>query len=213
MNNLWSQLAWTQASHIYQAILQLPFVRELAEGTLGPERFRFYMMQDALYLDNYSRVLAHIASRIPGKEHSEHFLRFALDGVMVEKALHESFIGKHSASPSPACTLYMDYLAAMASQPVEVAAAAVLPCFWVYQRVGEVIVKNCRPDNPYKRWIDTYADQSFAQATHRAIDICDALAAAASPEVRKQMTRAFEQATRMEWLFWDSAYNLEQWKI
>jgi len=51
------------------------------------------------------------------------------------------------------------------------------------------------------------------QSTTRAIEILDELAEAASPAVRAQMTEAFVNATRMEWMFWDSAYKMEKWPI
>ena len=89
----WSDKAWEAALPVYRKILEHPFVGELSAGTLSPERFRFYIRQDALYLDGYARRLAHIASRLARKEHPEAFLRFALDGVEVERALHEQFLG------------------------------------------------------------------------------------------------------------------------
>ncbi len=211
----WSEKVWNQVEDIYKRILGLPFVCELSDGTLSRERFEFYISQDAVYIENYSRVLAHIASRIPSKSHSEDFLRFALDGVMVEKALHQSFIGNRQnvTIPTPTCLLYMNFESSKAIGPVEVEAAAVLPCFWVYQRVGEEIFRKSASDNPYRRWIDTYADEAFVMSTRKAIEICDQLAENTTQATRELMSEAFVYATKMEWMFWNSAYNMEQWKI
>lgn len=38
--------------------LDQPFVKELAEGTLDVEKFRFYMIQDYRYLLQYAKVFA-----------------------------------------------------------------------------------------------------------------------------------------------------------
>ncbi len=211
----WSEVVWKEVEGIYQDILKLPFVRELAAGSLSRERFTFYIRQDACYIENYSKVLAHIASRLPVKEWREDFLKFALDGILVENALHASFsdICTTDIQPTPTCLLYCSYESAKGLEPVEVEAAAILPCFWIYMLVGKEIHKNSTPDNPYSRWIETYADQSFAISTAKAIEICDLLAAQTTPEIREQMTRAFIMATKMEWMFWDSAYDLEKWKI
>lgn len=212
----WSEEAWQAATPIYEAILRLPFVRELAEGTLPMERFMFYIRQDSIYIDNYSRVLAHIASRLPEKSQMEDFLRFASDGIMVEKALHESYLGGEDTTlfrPTPTCLLYNSYESSKALGPVEVEAASILPCFWVYQRVGEEILRGCRPGNPFSQWIETYGDEAFARSNLRAIEICDELAEATTDSVRRLMTEAFLTATRMEWMFWDSAYRLERWEI
>ncbi len=211
----WSEEVWQKAEYIYEDILRLPFVKELATGSLSKERFLFYIRQDAIYIENYSKVLAHIASRLPEKGWREDFLKFASDGILVENALHASFteISDTNTVATPTCLLYCSYESAKALEPVEIEAAAILPCFWIYMCVGNEIHKNCESNNPYSKWIDTYADEYFAKSTARAIEICDELAEKTTEGIRDKMTEAFIAATKMEWMFWDSAYNLEQWKI
>lgn len=213
----WSDKAWGEIEGIYASILNLPFVKELAEGTLQEDKFMFYLMQDALYLDGYSANLAHIASRIRRKDQMESFLRFALDGIEVERQMHGLFLKDVDMSEvemTPTCMLYTTLLRAQGLAPVEVEAAAVLPCFWIYQRVGEYILSvTDLAENPYARWISTYADPTFAESTRRAVEICDQMAETASEEVRRSMSSIFVKCARMEWMFWDSAYNKEQWKI
>lgn len=215
--NLWSRQAWETALPVYRKILEHPFVQELAQGTLAAEKFRFYLRQDSLYLGAYARVLSHIASRLNQREHTAAFLRFASDGIAVEQALHRSYLHEDipdAQSISPACLLYTSVLAGQATAPVEVEAAAVLPCFWVYQQVGKSILSlQSGTDNPYAEWIGTYADPAFETATAQAIAICDALAENASESVRREMTDIFVRCTKMEWLFWDSAYRMESWPI
>ncbi len=215
-NKLWSESAWDAVTHIYESILELPFLKELAAGTLPEEKFLFYLGQDAHYLNTYCRSLAHVASRLNRNDDVETFLRFASDGIFVERALHESFIKGRPLPPvSPSCLLYTSVEEATALEPVCVEAAALLPCFWVYQRVGEHILQSTKnlDTNPYARWIETYGDEGFAESTRKAIEICDRLAAQASNEERRRMTEIFTTCTRLEWMFWDSAFNLEQWKI
>lgn len=214
-NKKWSDEAWEAALPIIEKIFDLQFVKELADGSLPKEKFIFYIEQDSIYIENYSRVLAHIASRLPNQIQSADFLKFASDGFEVEKALHESFLGSSSESknPTPTTLLYNSYESAKCLGPVEVEAASILPCFWVYQKVGEEIMRKCSCDNPYINWIETYGDESFAKSNLRAIEICNELANDATDEIRDKMTEAFVMATKMEWMFWDSAYNMEKWKI
>lgn len=139
----WSEEAWDVARPTYLKIIEHPFVEELARGTLAADKFLFYLRQDSLYLAHYSRVLTHIASRLTEKEHIAAFIRFASDGIEVEEALHGSFLKGDVPAPeeiSPTCLLYTSVLQAQATAPVEVEAAAVLPCFWVYQQVGRQII-------------------------------------------------------------------------
>ncbi len=211
----WSEEVWKEVEGIYEDILRLPFVKELTDGTLSHERFLFYIKQDAYYIENYSKVLAHIASRLPKKEWREDFMRFALEGILVENALHASYseISTSNIHPTPTCLLYCSYESSKCLEPVEIEAAAILPCFWIYMLVGKEIHRHSKPNNPYSKWIDTYADESFALSTAKAIEICDQLAEQTTLEIREKMTEAFVMATKMEWMFWHSAYNLERWKI
>ncbi len=204
----WSEEAWEAASEAYREILELPFLKELADGSLPMETFRFYISQDSMYINTYSRVLAHIASRLGDMADVDTFLRFAADGVAVEKALHESFKPDASSPMSMACKFYTSHLRAQGSEDVAVEAAAILPCFWVYLEVGKRILATAKLEgNPYEAWIRTYSDQAFERSNREAIEICDHLASHATPDIRRRMTDVFVDGTRLEWLFWHTAYN------
>lgn len=215
-NQPWSEHAWHEVADIYSAILKHPFVTELMQGTLPLHKFLYYLGQDANYLKCYCRSLAHTASRLTNQAHTDAFLQFASNGIAVEQSLHESYLKGEPLPPvSPACTFYTAVETAAGLRPVEVEAASLLPCFWIYQKVGEHILARCSnlAANPYANWISTYGDSTFANATNRAIEICDALAQETSQAVRDEMTRIFVTCARLEWVFWNSAYNLEQWEI
>ncbi|MBD5308145.1 MAG: thiaminase II [Bacteroides sp.] len=209
----WSEVAWKQAEPVYRSILDLPFVRELAAGTLERSVFERYIAQDSLYIGQYSKVLAHIASRLSSTCMTETFLRFAQDGVAVEKALHSMYLDKRPDEMSPACRFYTSVLSAQAEEAVEVEAAAILPCFWVYLKVGKEIARQSDETNPYKDWISTYSDMTFEKSTEEAISICNSLAEKASESVRDKMTKIFVECTRLEWLFWHGAYADLKWEI
>ncbi|MDE6296260.1 MAG: TenA family protein [Muribaculaceae bacterium] len=214
----WCEIVWRDASDIYDAIIAHPFIRELQEGTLSRERYLYYLSQDKIYLGQYFRVLAHIASRIEPADFADDFLRFATDGILVERNLHSFFLDGESGKQivaSPSCALYTSTLKSMAYEPMEVEAASVLPCFMVYYRVGCHIYNHASKvsGHPYRKWIDTYADKSFKTATERAMEICNILASRTTDEIRNRMTAIFRYCTKMEYLFWDSAWKLEKWKI
>lgn len=211
----WSTEAWNASQSIYNEIIQLPFLTEMADGTLSRERFLHYISQDSLYLDDYSRVLAHIASRLTDIGDVETFLGFAGAGVATEKSLHAGFTHNlHAAEKTPACLFYTSLLKAQAAEDVAVEAAAILPCFWIYQQAGRHILSIAKMENnPYAEWIRTYADPAFDEATNKAIVICDKLAANSTDDVRRRMTEIFIQCSRLEWMFWDSAYRLATWPV
>jgi len=217
-----SDAAWKRTARLRQAIHDLPFNMELADGTLSRARFQGYVVQDALYLGQYSRILAMAGVKGPDGATLHAFASSALEAVAVEQALHERYFQDFGIDPmrlveiepSPDCLGYTSFLLATAyHEPWEVLVAALLPCFWVYWDVGTAIAKRAAATNPYRAWIDTYADEGFGEAVRAVIGITDRAAAAAAPATVGRMMTAFIRCTQYEWLFWDSAYQQRGWPI
>jgi len=209
--------AWQRTRDLRAAIDALPFNRELAAGTLDQARFQFYITQDALYLEQFARILAMAGARGPDSATLRLFADSALEGIAVEQALHGQYLPRfgaesNRAEPSPDCLGYTSFLLATAyHEPWEVLVAALLPCFWIYWDVGNAIARQAAPDNRYRAWIDTYADEGFGKTVRAVIAAVDRAAEAASDAVRARMMAAFIRSTRYEWLFWDGAYQLRGW--
>ncbi|MCH7401766.1 TenA family protein [Belliella kenyensis] len=216
----WSDEAWARIQPIYQKILDLDFNTQLANGTLDKEKFKFYMAQDAYYLGEFGKALSAISSRMRDLDDVLAYSNFATGAIVVERALHEGYFKTlgvpDDVKPTPTCLLYTNFLLNHAAySSVEVALAAVLPCFWIYKRVGDYIYE-LQQDvsiNPYKEWIDTYAGEEFASSVERAISITDKLADSSNSIQKESMHLAFERATKLEWMFWDSAFKMEKWPI
>lgn len=213
----WSDKAWAEALPVYNDITAMPFIKELANGTLDVEKFKYYLQQDAHYLEYFARALAIIAAKTRDVDTMLDFIRFSEGAIVVERALHDSYFKEYNINQrvamSPACHHYVHYLQStvyMADSAVGM--AAVLPCFWIYKKVGDYILSiQDKNDNKYQNWIDTYAGEEFSLLVDRAIAICNEVAENSTSAQRKLMTEAFMAASRLEYLFWDSAYRLEQW--
>ncbi|MFN1217331.1 thiaminase II [Chryseobacterium kwangjuense] len=214
----WSEHTWKAIEQRYESILGMPFIKELSDGTLPREKFRFYIAQDSLYLEHFGRTLSLIASKIHDLPDVLAFMRFAENAIVVENALHESYFVDFGLTDKgvlePACHHYIHFLRSTAAfESVEIAVAAVLPCFWIYREVGDYIYKHQNSvDNPYQKWIETYGGDEFSVAVDQAIAICDRLAENSTEENRKKMTEAFIMSSRMEFHFWEAAYELKTWK-
>jgi len=213
----WSEEAWAECELVFEEIIRLPFLHELMDGSLPTEKFLFYLRQDAFYLAEYGKILAAIAARLEQKEWREAFLGFSGDTVAVEQALHQFYLKDQlvDAGPTPTNLLYTGHMwRQLAARSTEEALASVLPCFWVYKEVGDFILANqVKGENPYQSWIDTYGGDEFAKAVAKALFICDAYAGNCTPAQRDRMTAAFKLAFKMEWMFWQSAYEQEQWRV
>lgn len=208
---------WQTIVPIYEAIIEHPFNKELAQGILPREKFAFYMQQDALYLADFGRALALMGARAREAEVILQFVQFAEGAVRVERALHESYfqefgITEPTQVQAPACFAYTNFmLATVSCRSYEEGMAALLPCFWIYREVGRHIHANAVTQNPYQRWIDTYASEQFSDWVDRAIALTDACGEKANLALRERMLEAFVTSSRLEWMFWDSSFRMEKW--
>lgn len=204
----WYEQTRAKTEHIYQDIITHDFVKELMQAKLDKDTFGFYVNQDSLYLSEYKKSLVAVGSKCHRPDDTQFFYESATGIIQVEDALHKEFLEEKykNPEPSPTCELYNSYLARIVhKESVEVGVAAVLPCFTIYKEVGDFILntQENKGSNPYQAWIDTYASDEFALAVEQAINIADTYALSASPQ----------SLAKMEWMFWDSAYKQEAWKI
>jgi thiaminase/transcriptional activator TenA len=209
-------------AELRRAIHALPFNRALADGSLPAETFRFYIVQDSLYLADYARALAAAAAKAPDAAALTTFAGSAQGAIAVERELHARYFADFgldpeaaaAAEPSPACLGYTGYLLGLAQTAgFAETVAGILPCFTVYDEVGRAIDAEAAADNPYRAWIDTYADPAFGEAVAEVAAIADRTAATAGPDTVAAMHRAFLRSTRFEWLFWDTAWRREGWPV
>ena len=217
-----SDEAWAKNLTLYESTRDMPFNRELSAGTLRIEPFRHYIVQDARYLVAFAQALAVAAGKTDDPDAIVQFAQSAAAAILVERSLHADYFAHFGldeeavgATPiSPTCHHYTSFLIATAlREPLPVVLAAMLPCFWVYREIGQHIQGHAGPGNPYKAWIDTYGGDDFAEAVDRMIASTDTAGRDVGRETKAAMHRAYTRASQLEWMFWDSAYRLEQWPV
>ncbi|WP_347107650.1 bifunctional hydroxymethylpyrimidine kinase/phosphomethylpyrimidine kinase [Paenarthrobacter sp. S56] len=203
---------WKEAAAELDAIHALPFIQGLESGSLPEHEFTYYLSQDALYLNGYSRVLARAGALAPTEEEQLFWARSSQVCLEVESELHRNWLSTREASTQagPVTKAYVDHLlAASASGSYAVLLAAVLPCYWLYAEAGRKLHANyLEAGSPaahaYADWLQTYADEEFAEATRQAIGFTDAAAARASSHEREAMLEAFIHSCRYETAFFDA---------
>ena len=217
-----SAAVWQANLPLFEQTLALPFNQELTEGTLSTERFRHYMIQDAHYLVAYGRALAVAAAKADNADGVVQFAEAAKVAVVVERSLHDGFMKQFgitaeqfaSTPLTPACHHYTSSLIATAwSASYPVVLASLLPCFWIYAEVGKAIHAKAKQPNPYSAWIDTYAGEDFHAAVRGVLATIDRVAAGADAQTLADMHAAYTMSAKLEWMFWDSAYQLGDWPV
>ena len=154
-------------------------------------RFQFYIGQDALYLDQYARVLAMAGARGPGWGNSAAVRRSALEAIAVEQALHAEYLTQFGsdgskAEPSPDCLSYTSFLLATAyHDPWESSDGSASALLLDLLGCGQSHCPRGGPDNPYHAWINTYSDEAFGNAVQAVIAATDQAAEGASGAIRR----------------------------
>ncbi|WP_437918450.1 TenA family protein [Sphingobacterium sp. LRF_L2] len=217
----WTDNAWKEISNTFKTIQEMPFIEELKLGTLPLDKFQFYMLQDARYLEHFGRVLAYLGSKCSQNDQALAFFDFAKNALIVEQALHESYFEQFGIKKivpietEPICHHYIHFLKSTAAfEPLEVGIAAVLPCFWIYKAIGDYIYEQqSKTNNPYSNWIQTYSGEDFSKSVMMAIDYVDQMADQTTETIRQSMLNTFEKASLLEYHFWQAAYDKKTWKI
>ncbi len=219
---LFTDKLWHSIRPIYEAILNHPFVTGMLDGGLPEDRFRFYVIQDALYLRDFARALDLVAAKSPKDKWTEFLSEHARETLAVERALHDSFFkdwglgaeAVYTTPPAPTNLAYTSYLLRVAALgSFEEGVAALLPCDWIYVRVGKALEQKGSPHPLYQRWIDTYASEAFWEVVNRLIDLVEEAAQGLDDRRLAALQRHFAITSRYEWMFWDMAWRLEGWPV
>ena len=213
---------WQSIETIYASILRHPFLRGLTDGSLPRESFRFYTVQDALYLREFARALSIAAARAPEDDWIIMFNEHAAGALRVERALHESFF-QRVRSPPRGCRRH----AARADHPrlhelpprrglrdcLPRNARGGVAVLLDLLGGGKALERAGSPDPLYARWIGTYASKEFGGLVRAVLGATDTTAARLQPAELNAMRRHFLVASRYEWMFWEMGYRRETWPI
>lgn len=209
-----------KAEPIWQKSMAHPFIEGLQRGTLSKESFRFYLIQDYFYLKAFGEI-HQIASQntndpeikelfmknIAGIESSEISVR---EAFFKELAITEEEIRQTEIAPNTYHYITHMYKEAY-SRSVGRTVAALLPCYWLYQEIGEALILKGSPDSLYQRWIETYDSSGYKATVDRQKKVTNRLASVASESERKQMEQAFLISSYEELYFWEMGYQKEEW--
>jgi thiaminase/transcriptional activator TenA len=219
---VFSEMLRQSVAKVYDRILAHPFVTGLTDGSLPEDVFRFYAVQDALYLRDFARGLALLAARSPADDALIMFCEHAKTALVAERAMHESFFDQwglgqadvYATPPAPTNLLYTSYLLRVAyERPFAEGMGAFLPCYWIYWEVGKELERRGSPVSIYQRWIDTYASEEFGDTVRQVVALMNRVAETLTAEDKTRIAGHFVMTSRFEYMFWDMAYRRQTWEI
>ena len=213
-----------RALTVRQAILSHPFVTGVGDGTLEVARFKYYVMQDYVYLIEYSRVLALASARAPDLETMRWFAGVLEATLTTEMDLHRSYCAEFGITSAelegtratPTTTAYTSFLLKVAYLgSFGELVAALVPCQWGYWEIGDHLARRGMPEGAplYCKWIQIYTAPEFAALAAAIRRLADWEGEQAGAAQRVAMEEAYLTSFKYEYLFWEMAYNLEAWPV
>lgn len=207
------------AAPIWEECLRHPFVTGIGDGTLGVEKFQYFMLQDYLYLFDYARVFALGVVKARDPKLMRTFAENVNAILGGEMNIHRAYMERlgitedqvFAVKPALDNTSYTHYMLAVAESggPMEIV-AAILACSWSYAEIGRALAK--RPgaaDHPfYGEWVRGYASENYAATNQALMALMDELAKDATGAQFDRLEEIFVNCSRYELGFWDMAWEM-----
>lgn len=199
-----------------------PFVRGIADGSLAEDKFRFYMIQDYLYLIDYAKVFALGVAKAAELADMRLFASYVSQILDHEMEIHKAYMKRlgilpeeaESAEASIDNRAYTAYMLRVAYEegPAEIA-AAILSCALSYEAIAARIVAEdpAAAEHPfYGEWVSSYADPEYARANRVLAALFEKLTANAGEAQMRHLEEIFRVCSRFEAAFWDMAWEMRE---
>src|ERR1700723_4192622 len=224
METAFSARLRVRCDRIWAGLHAHPFLGELARGTLPLDRFRFFIEQDLLYLRAFAKCMAMGATKSAADADLEFFTR-QLDGIIrleipSNRRLLDRVIGLGAEdrggarAMAPANVAYTSFLLATAAAggPLEIT-AAILPCSWSYIEIAAGLKDEIAAHPVYSDWVPVYLQDDEADLVRNMRETFADMTrdGAVSDDKREQLAEIFMMSSRLEGMFWQMAYTLDQW--
>ena len=199
-----------------------PFVLGIANGTLPLEKFKYFMIQDYLYLMEYAKVFAIGAGKSYDDEITDAFTQYVSNIRSGEMDIHRGYMSRLGIDVAEAAKTrmaqdnlsYTSYMLRIAYEagPAEIC-AAILPCAVSYEEITVKMVKedpSCVEHDFFGEWIKGYSSMEYHAENEELIRITDKAAAGYGEEQIKRLVEIGNRCTLYEKAFWDMSWEMRK---
>jgi thiaminase (transcriptional activator TenA) len=212
------------AAPIWDAARNHPFVRGIGDGSLPPEKFKFYIRQDYAFLVEFSRVLALAAARSAELESMSRYSHLLHETLHTEMELHRAYCERfgivrselEATEAAPTTYAYTRHLLAVAySGDLAGITASLIPCQLGYAEIGRELAEQGEPKSQplYSDWIRMYASPEVQEIAEWSCALLDRVAAGAQSQAHDRLREIYVTSSRYEFMFWEMADKMERWPV
>ena len=210
------------ARPIWDRYNEHPFVKGIEDGTLDKEKFRYYILQDYLYLEEYAKVFAIGVAKAEDLEMIRLFAGYINVLTDGEMDIHRGYMGELGitqeeldAMPRALDNLsYTSYMLRVAYEETQVEIlAGILSCAHSYEMIAKRIIEN-NPDSVnhpfYGDWIKGYASDAYTKENVALMAHLDRLTEHYTEQQVQHLIDIFVACSRYEELFWDMSWEMNK---
>jgi thiaminase/transcriptional activator TenA len=186
-----------------------PFLEQCQSGTIKPEQFNTWLVQDYLFVVEFTRMAARVLAASP----LEHF-DVLLSGLNALKDELNWFREKATERrlnlfprKQPTCQNYCDFMDSLASAPYPVQAAAFWAIELAYNQGWQLAGKMAEP---YTEFANRWGNPGFTEYVKLLEKQADEVLQTATQSIRHQAEDAFLKVTKLEKEFWQMAFTAAQ---
>lgn len=206
-------------SDILEKYYNHPFVKGLETGTLDKNKFRDYMIQDYLYLNEYTKVFSLGITKAKDNEYVKLCASYIRAIAEVELDIHRGYMGRLKVSQEEIDNTsrklenlsYTSYMIRVAYDegPAEIM-AAILACALSYESIAKNMLKNnpnASNDEFYGNWIKCYSGEEYCSGNRVLVKVIDELTKDYTEEQIQHIIEIYKACSLYELGFWDMAWN------
>ena len=195
-----------------------PFVLGIQNGTLEKDRFKYYLIQDELYLKDYTRCFALGLAKAKSDKTTKLFSDY-IQALTAEVDLHSGYYQKLAITKEDLETTkmnldnlsYTSYMLRISYEYEEVEIlAAILACAYSYELIAKKMIENksdCMDDPFYGDWIKGYASKEYADHNVELISMFNELTKSITDTQKENLKEIFECCSYYELRFWENSYQ------
>lgn len=214
-----SKELYLSAENIWESYHEHPFVKEIGTGKLDIDKFRYYMVQDYLYLLQYAKIFALGVVKAKDEGTMKIFAELVNSTLNSETKIHKAYMERLNISTEEVANAkthisnlsYTNYMLWVSQNGglVELA-VTVLSCSWSYKMIADKlsIISGAKEHEFYGEWISGYSSLEYEKGNKDIINLVDRLGEGCSHEQIENLKEIFINCSRFEYMFWDMAYGL-----
>ncbi len=204
---------------IWEECCQHPFVQGIGEGTLDVDKFRFYIIQDYLYLVDYAKVFAIGITKAQSLDVMKLFTSYIYAIFHGEMDIHNGYVKKLNITQEEIDSMpvsldsrsYTSYMLSVAHDGTALETlVAILSCALSYEEIGRRLVAEYSgaTDHPiYGDWVRGYAGERYHRDNLRLIEMLERMSENISETEMKRLEEIFRISSRYELAFWQMAWE------